>query len=53
MNILLKTIPLIASLTSVADAADDILIADFEKDTYAPWTVTGEAFGAGPARDTS
>ena len=41
-----------ASLTSIAVAADDILIADFEKDTYAPWTVTGEAFGPGPAQGT-
>ena len=29
--------------------ADDLMIADFEGDTYAPWTVTGEAFGSGPA----
>jgi sucrose-6-phosphate hydrolase SacC (GH32 family) len=33
-------------------AADDILIADFEKETYAPWTVTGEAFGPAPAAGT-
>ena len=25
------------------------MIADFEGDTYAPWTVIGEAFGSGPA----
>lgn len=30
--------------------ADDIVIADFEGDTYGAWTTTGEAFGAGPAR---
>ena len=29
--------------------ADDLMIADFEGDTYAPWTVIGEAFGSGPA----
>jgi len=29
--------------------ADDLLIADFEGESYAPWTVTGEAFGSGPA----
>jgi sucrose-6-phosphate hydrolase SacC (GH32 family) len=29
--------------------ADDLMFADFEGDTYAPWTVTGEAFGSGPA----
>jgi fructan beta-fructosidase len=51
MTTLLKSIALFASLTSIA-AAQDILMADFEKDTYAPWTVTGEAFGTGPARGT-
>ncbi len=30
-------------------AAEDILIADFEGDTYGSWQVTGEAFGLGPA----
>jgi sucrose-6-phosphate hydrolase SacC (GH32 family) len=29
--------------------ADDLMIADFEGDTYSPWTVIGEAFGSGPA----
>jgi beta-fructofuranosidase len=38
--------------TSSMRAADDILIADFEGDTYAPWTATGEAFGPGPAKGT-
>jgi len=33
-------------------AADDILIADFEKETYEPWKVVGEAFGTGPAQGT-
>ena len=37
---------------SVAFAADDILIADFEGDTYGAWTATGSAFGSGPARGT-
>ncbi|MDX1963419.1 MAG: hypothetical protein SFX18_09715 [Pirellulales bacterium] len=32
--------------------AEDILIADFEGETYAPWKTTGEAFGPGPARGT-
>jgi sucrose-6-phosphate hydrolase SacC (GH32 family) len=47
---MLKTFALLASLSSIALGADDILIADFEQDTYAPWTVTGEAFGPSPAR---
>jgi sucrose-6-phosphate hydrolase SacC (GH32 family) len=52
MKTLLKTVAHFALLTSIAVADDDILIADFEKDAYAPWTVTGEAFGPGPARGT-
>ena len=35
-----------------ANAADDILIADFEGTNYGNWKVTGEAFGPGPARGT-
>ncbi len=35
-----------------AFAAEDILIASFENDTYAPWTVTGEAFGTALAKGT-
>jgi len=31
-------------------AADDILVADFEGTNYGAWRVTGEAFGAAPAR---
>lgn len=37
---------------AVQVATTDVLIADFEGDTYAPWTVTGEAFGPGPATGT-
>lgn len=33
-------------------AAGDILIADFEGETYGAWTSTGTAFGPGPARGT-
>ena len=41
-------------LTVSADAADrpDVIIADFEGDTYGGWTAVGEAFGSGPARGT-
>ncbi|MGQ9762501.1 MAG: GH32 C-terminal domain-containing protein [Thermogutta sp.] len=28
----------------------DILVDDFERDTYAPWTAEGEAFGSGTAQ---
>ncbi|UCD50614.1 MAG: GH32 C-terminal domain-containing protein [Phycisphaerales bacterium] len=33
-------------------AQEDVLIADFEGSTYGDWTVTGQAFGSGPARGT-
>jgi fructan beta-fructosidase len=33
-------------------AADDLLVADFEQETYGAWTTTGEAFGPGPAKGT-
>jgi fructan beta-fructosidase len=39
-------------LSTLAHAADDILIADFEGDDYGAWKTTGEAFGPGPARGT-
>ena len=32
--------------------AEDILIADFESETYGDWKLTGEAFGPGPAKGT-
>lgn len=37
---------------SIASAADDILINDFEADNYGDWTVEGAAFGTGPAAGT-
>ncbi len=38
--------------TGVATAAwsDDLLVADFEGETYGEWLATGGAFGTGPAR---
>ena len=33
-------------------AAEDIVIADFEGDTYGDWKTTGTAFGSGPAHGT-
>lgn len=45
---------LLGFLTGAALAADrpELLIADFEGDTYGDWKVTGQAFGPGPARGT-
>jgi hypothetical protein len=50
MNPLLKTTALCAALAGPVMAAPEIVLADFEKSTYEPWTVTGEAFGPGPAQ---
>ncbi len=35
-----------------ACAADDVVIADFESETYGDWMVTGNSFGDGPAVGT-
>jgi len=40
------------SCLTAAEVSNDILIADFEGDDYGNWKVTGEAFGAEPARGT-
>jgi sucrose-6-phosphate hydrolase SacC (GH32 family) len=50
MNTLLKTLTLCATLGSRAFAAPDVIVADFEKSSYEPWTATGDAFGPGPAQ---
>jgi len=36
----------------LADERPDLLVADFEGDTYGDWKVEGEAFGPGPAEGT-
>lgn len=40
------------SVAAPLRAADDIVIADFEAETYGDWKVEGSAFGTGPARGT-
>jgi fructan beta-fructosidase len=47
---LMRSFIIVLALSSPSFAADDLVVADFEGDTYGDWTVTGEAFGAGPAR---
>lgn len=42
----------LALCVPAARAADDVLIADFEGDTYGEWKTAGKAFGPGPARGT-
>lgn len=43
---------LVLGLCTSARSADDLLIADFEAETYGEWKVEGEAFGPGPAKGT-
>ena len=40
----------LAVLALASDDRPDVVIADFESQTYAPWITTGEAFGLGPAK---
>ena len=47
---ILVSVALVATLASRAVAAEDVVLADFEATTYGSWTVTGDAFGPGPAR---
>jgi hypothetical protein len=42
----------VAATASASQQQEDILIADFEGDTYGEWSVAGEAFGEGPAKGT-
>jgi fructan beta-fructosidase len=43
---------LAAGAAREADAADDIVIADFEGKDYGEWKAEGEAFGSSPAQGT-
>ncbi len=40
----------ILALLPAAPDRDEIIVADFEGETYLPWVAEGEAFGVGPAR---
>ena len=42
----------LAAGAALAQAADDVLVADFERADYGAWKVEGEAFGPGPAKVT-
>ncbi len=52
-SLLLLGSPLLTpSITLAVQAADEIVVADFEANDYGKWTATGEAFGPRPARGT-
>ena len=40
------------AISGVLHAAENIVIADFERDDYGDWKADGEAFGPGPAKGT-
>ena len=42
----------IGTLLAAPLPANDLVIADFEGESYAPWQVAGTAFGPGPAQGT-
>jgi fructan beta-fructosidase len=42
----------VVCLVGVSQAADDIVIADFDDDDYGEWKIEGEAFGTRPAKGT-
>jgi fructan beta-fructosidase len=46
------TLALASSLLAQARTRPDLVIADFEGETYGAWQVEGEAFGPGPAHGT-
>jgi len=51
-GMLICTALFLVSAASVRADEPDVLIADFEGETYGDWTATGTAFGPGPARGT-
>lgn len=51
-HILLLASMLLPTLSQAKAAEPDLVLADFEGDTYGAWTATGKAFGPGPARGT-
>ncbi len=52
MKYLCLSVALTITLIGSTFASDDILVADFEGETYGEWKTNGDAFGAGPAKGT-
>ncbi|MCD6304176.1 MAG: GH32 C-terminal domain-containing protein [Planctomycetes bacterium] len=48
----LVSLVIVLAASAIAAASEDIVIADFEGKDYGGWKVTGDAFGAGPAKGT-
>jgi fructan beta-fructosidase len=52
MKYLCLSVALTITLIGSTFASEDILIADFEGETYGEWKAEGEAFGTGPSKGT-
>ena len=52
MHRLLLSAAVLLVLGQITRAEPDVVLADFEGADFGSWTVTGEAFGKGPARGT-
>ena len=52
LPVLLTLFSTAATVRGATADRPDVIIADFEGETYGDWTVAGEAFGVGPARGT-
>jgi fructan beta-fructosidase len=52
MNLTTMLIAIIAFAPAVAADRPDVIVTDFEGDTYGGWIADGEAFGTGPAHGT-
>ena len=50
--VLLSLVSYLVFVNPLLAAQPDLLVADFEGETYGEWQVTGEAFGTGPAAGT-
>jgi sucrose-6-phosphate hydrolase SacC (GH32 family) len=51
-HLLILTIAIVSFWSIRTAGAEDILLADFEAESYGAWKTTGTAFGSGPARGT-
>ena len=52
LSALLLSGPAVAGAPAQGSGAPDLLVADFEGESYGDWQVEGEALGPGPARGT-
>ncbi|MEK6258820.1 MAG: glycoside hydrolase family 32 protein [Planctomycetota bacterium] len=51
-KLVLVSLSLLLAPAAAFGAEADVIVADFEGDSYGEWVATGEAFGPGPAKGT-